>query len=55
MATINLGGSTVNYSFGAIIAILVLLACFILWIIGQALTAPLVLLFLALLALARLT
>lgn len=55
MATINLGGNTVTYSFGSIIALVVLIVCIVLAVIGQAPTAILLYGLLAALALARLT
>lgn len=47
------GSST--WSLGAIIAVLILAACFILWIIAKPIAASVILLFIGLLALARLT
>lgn len=55
MATINVGGNTVNYSLGAIVALIVLIIAVILMIIGPNLTPFMVLGFIAALAFARLT
>lgn len=43
------------YGFGGLIALLVLIACFVLWLIGKPLDAGMTLLLIGLLALARLT
>lgn len=55
MATINVGGNTVTYGFGSIIALIVLILAIILMVISQTLTPLMVLGFIAALALARLT
>jgi predicted Co/Zn/Cd cation transporter (cation efflux family) len=54
MATINLGGNQVTYSFGALIALIVLTVCIVLAIMGQPLTPLQVLGLIAALALSRL-
>lgn len=38
MATINVGGNAITYSFGAIIALLVLVACLVLALSSESLT-----------------
>lgn len=38
MASINLGGTDITYSFGAILALVVLILCVVLGFIGQTLS-----------------
>lgn len=48
-------GPTWNWSLGTLLALIVLILCVVFWAMGQALTGPMVLLLIGLLAIARLT
>ncbi len=54
VATFNVGGNAISYSLGAIIALIILIVCIVLAIIGQNLSPLMVLALIGGLALARL-
>lgn len=54
MATFNVGGNAISYSLGSIIALIILIVCIVLAVIGQTLSPLMVLALIGGLALARL-
>lgn len=54
MATINVAGNQITYSLGGIIALIVLVVCIVLAIIGQSLSTLLILGMIGAIALSRL-